>query len=190
MTRAGRRLLAITILALAVGFMAGLRAATTFGGSHHRWMAPPVPANLASLGPVSPATTYRYEPPTISAGASTPVAAPAAVPAVAMAARAASAQAGQPLTGWATWWATFGPGDYAAAGPDLRAALGPDWQGSRVRICAASCVTATLTTSCRCIDRRGRPTLFDLSLSLFRVLDPRGGNGTTDPGYIEVEVRP
>ena len=49
MTRPGLRLLAMMLLALAVGFMTGYRAAASMAPSHHRWMPPPVPGDLARL---------------------------------------------------------------------------------------------------------------------------------------------
>lgn len=73
------------------------------------------------------------------------------------------------LDGVATWYAD-GPGLYAAAGPALRHG---DWRGSIVRVCAGDrCVDATLRDWCACGDRRGVPTLLDLSPAAFRRLAP------------------
>jgi hypothetical protein len=178
------RLLLITILALAVGFFAGIRAAASMAPSHHRWMPPPLPANLA-----------LYEPPQSSSGASTPAAAPDTgvdLPPPANGGKAGDGQGRQPLiSGRASWHATGRDGLFAAAGPALRSALGPGWRGAKVSVCRMDgfCLSITLNDFCRC-DTAEPYKLLDLSIQAFRLFDPRGGNGTTDPGVIEVEVRP
>jgi hypothetical protein len=176
------RLLLVTVLALAVGFMTGLRAAASMAPSHHRWMPPPLPANLA-----------LYEPPTISVTAST--VAPALTAVAEMPSTPVRPVAGQALRGYvsgrASWHATGRDGLFAAAGPALRSALGPGWRGAKVSVCRMDgfCLSITLNDFCRC-DTAEPYKLLDLSIQAFRLFDPRGGNGTTDPGIIEVEVRP
>ena len=167
------RLLLVTVLALAVGFFAGLRTAASFERGHHRWMPPPVPGDLAF-----------YEPLTTSSGASTPVAAPdRALVRPDPAAQAAGGQGRQLLIGYATWYATGPSCLCAAAGPTLRHG---DWRGSMVTVCAANepghCVQARISDACWCIPRHDKPTLLDLSDEAFAALAP------LSRGIVEVTV--
>jgi len=162
------RLLLVTVLALAVGFFAGLRTAASFERGHHRWMPPPVPGDLAF-----------YEPLTTSSGASTPVAAPdRALVRPDPAARAGDGQGRQPLSGIATWYASGPDCLCAAAGPALR--IG-DWRGSTVTV---NGLAVRLIDWCACGPRHGLPTLLDLSDEAFRRLAPLG------LGIVRVGVTP
>ncbi len=180
MTRAGLRLLAIVLLALAVGFVAGWRANITFGGSHHRWMAPPVPADLAfysqdlrvaesrpSLVVVSPSSTY----PTTS-GPDSRLSVAGSTP--------DRPAAGQALRGISTWYATGPSCLCAAAGPALRHG---HWRGSTVTVRAnGRLIEVKLIDACWCRDRSGLQTLLDLSAEAFAQLAP------LERGVVEVEV--
>lgn len=150
MTRPFLRLFLTVLLALAVGFFAGLRAAASFSTTDHRRYSPPVPANLA-----------LYEPPTTSVTASTvaPVLTAASPPASAPDRPAA----GQALRGYAAVHATGRDGLYAAAGPALRAALGRHWRGMRVIVAyRGHWIVVRLSDYCRC-DTAEPAKLIDLS---------------------------
>ena len=183
MTRPGLRLLAVTLLrlacllavvtlALAVGFFAGWGAHITLAtSSHHRWMPPPVPGDLAF-----------YEPPTTSPTLPGVEAAPGALngdrtlaPMMrSTAARAGDGQ-GRQLSGLATWYATGPDCLCAAAGPALRHGA---WRGSTVTVNGLAVV---LVDACWCIARHGLPTLLDLSDEAFRLLtDPTWYPGQRD----------
>ena len=162
-------LLAVVTLALAVGFAAGWGAHTTLAmSSHHRWMAPPAPGDLA-----------LYEPPQSSPTLPGVEAAPdRALVRPDPAARAGGGQ-GRQLTGLATWYATGPDCLCAAAGPALRVGA---WRGSTVTVNGLAVV---LNDACWCRDRHGLPTLLDLSDETVTALglDLRRG-------IYAVEVRP
>jgi hypothetical protein len=79
------------------------------------------------------------------------------------------------LGGYATWYRDPSQppdGLYAAAGPALREALG-NWRGVVLRVQSGrSWTMATIRDACWCVDRRGRPTLLDLSPTAMLALAP------------------
>lgn len=89
--------------------------------------------------------------------------------------------------GWATYYATCS--ECAAAGPLLQAALGPDWQGSWVTVESDhGKVLLRLVTSCACGDRRGQPTIIDVSIPAFNELSAIPAGADTDPGLVAVSI--
>ena len=159
-------LLAIVTLALAVGFAAGWGAHITLAtSSHHRWMAPPLPGDLAyqSRGGAlndSRFARQRDTRPSLTVPASGWAALTISGP---DSARTSASKtpvrpaAGQALRGYATWYATGPDCLCAAAGPDLRVGA---WRGSTVTV---NGLPIRLIDACWCIDRHGLPTLLDLS---------------------------
>jgi hypothetical protein len=89
--------------------------------------------------------------------------------------------------GWATYYATCP--ECAAAGPLLREALGAHWKGTWITVVSNDGqATLRLETSCACRDRRGRPTIIDVSIEAFDVLSPSPAGSATDPGYVAVSI--
>ncbi len=92
------------------------------------------------------------------------------------------------LAGWAThYW--NGPGLYAAAGPDLRRIL-PGYHHGLVTVCAfpngqSRCAAIPTVDFCACGERRGLPTLLDLSDDAYRLLC-----GSLSSGICRVSVQP
>ena len=80
------------------------------------------------------------------------------------------------ITGTATWFRSSA--GVSAAGPALRAAVGPGWRGTRVTVCAASCVRTVLGDWMRA-DR-----LVDLRAPLFAAIC-----GPLSKGVCRVSVR-
>ena len=161
-------LLAVVTFALAVGFAAGWGAHITLAtSSHHRWMAPPVPGDLALYEPLQSSVTASTVAPVLNrapnAAGSTPV----------------RPAAGRALRGYATWYATGPDCLCAAAGPALRVSA---WRGSTVTV---NGLAVRLIDWCACGPRHGLPTLLDLSDEAVTALglDPRRG-------VYAVEVRP
>ena len=89
--------------------------------------------------------------------------------------------------GWATYYATCA--ECAAAGPLLQAAFGPDWQGRWVTVESRhGKALLRLVTSCACGDRKGRPTVIDVSREAFGELSPYPAGSDQDPGYVRVSI--
>ena len=188
-------LLAVVTLALAVGFAAGWNAHITLAASsHHRWMAPPLPGDLALYEPEGGAAheaarwLLRDTRPSLTVPASGWAALyesdPSAAGRYATLLRDQGDGAGRVpasggLTGYATWYATGPDCLCAAAGPALRVGA---WRGSTVTV---NGLRVRLVDACWCIDRHGQPTLLDLSDETVTALglDPRRG-------VYAVEVRP
>jgi len=167
-------LLAVVTLALAVGFAAGWGAYITLAtSSHHRWMPPPVPGDLALYEPESAGRPASYLPLPIISG---PDRAPDAAGSTPV-----RPAAGQALRGYATYYATGPDCLCAAAGPALRAAIGTDWRGTvvevRVPMANGRLIEVKLVDWCLCGPRHGLPTLLDLSDETVTALglDPRRG---------------
>ena len=203
MTGPGLRLLAVTLLrlacllavvtlALAVGFAAGWGAHITLAtSSHHRWMAPPVPGDLALYEPEGGAAheaarwLLRDTRPSLTVPASGWAVTTTSGPdggsqGLRSPVRPAT---GQALRGYATYYATGPDCLCAAAGPALRVGA---WRGSTVTVCAANepghCVQARISDACWCIPRHDKPTLLDLSDEAFAALAP------LSRGIVEVTV--
>ena len=166
-------LLAVVTLALAVGFVAGWGAHITLATSnHHRWMAPPVPGDLALYEPLQSSVTASTAAPVLNrapdAAGSTPV----------------RPAAGQALRGIRmTWYCLPGISRCTAGYPaDCRCvAVSPDLaelRGQHVSICRGPTCVEVLVVDCTCQAVRS----VDAYASVFRLLAP------LSRGVIEVRM--
>ncbi len=189
------RLLAPALLALAVGFLVGWRAQTTFGSDHHRQMPPPLPANLALYEPEggvarNPGTypLLRDTRPSLTIAASGWAVLPHPVPTAVH--RRSPRPPDSPAAGQAlrdvhmTWYCLPGVSRCTTGYPaSCRCvAVSPDLaelRGRTITICAGETCVEALVVDCSCAATRS----VDAYASVFRQFVP------LSRGTIEVTVR-